>query len=542
MDNFQVCWPLYKLEVYYEFLVNLIVKTKSKVENQSVKPTVVAVCLFCVFLLISYWSIPALIHQEWDSIAYAYYVEYMPFELYGNHPLGHLIASSLYRVATYFGYVGRALTILQIANIVFTSIAIAMFFVILVRRFQLCIVAAAGWSAFMGSGYSLLNNAGTADIYAVSLLFLLFALYQMLLVLKKYSLWRASLAGVLIGLAAMAHQFNAVLLGVFIIVVFWRQDKAALLTLSISSLCATVVGYCFLGFLVTGSLEFSDIYDWVKGYGGTPTFGRSIAFDQIGVVANSGIQSFLVGGAPSKVMYLRDLLLVGIFLLLMVSLYRLIKNDTSNRSVYVACIVTFVLGVGLILWWDAEIWGKFWILLFPFFTILLVNSLVYGRLTQFYPIILAAGVLTVNQVNALRFQHQPDHVFEAALQSWIVHTNPDDVLYEANLFTGHLSYWGDRPGAVSANVLIYYGDDIEDPYKPLRQIFNDAWVQGYSVWFTDGLNEYYSDERLSYVGASREGLKSFLDTFRREGPVFEYREYKDGPVKQVFRLLPPVKL
>jgi hypothetical protein len=125
------------------------------------------------------------------------------------------------------------------------------------------------------------------------------------------------------------------------------------------------------------------------------------------------------------------------------------------------------------------------------------------------------------------------------LQAWIAHSSPEDAIYESNRFTQHLLYWADRPHTTSAHVIIYDSEDVQNPYAPLEVIIADAWNRGASMLYTDGINDYYDDERLALFGASQQGIDDFFNSYRLEGPVFEYRENRDGPLKQVFRVLPP---
>src|SRR5215213_8199942 len=55
--------------------------------------------------------------QHWDSLNYAYGAETAGFSaIWGNHPLGHILLISIYKIVTKIGYSGKALGIFIISN------------------------------------------------------------------------------------------------------------------------------------------------------------------------------------------------------------------------------------------------------------------------------------------------------------------------------------------------------------------------------------------------------------------------------------------
>jgi len=500
----------------------------------------VSFSLFLLFAAVCYWSMPSLVHQEWDSIANAGAVEKYPLPLeWGNHPLGHLVQSIIYRVAIYLGYDGRALTLLQIINTLATAASIVVFFVILVRRMALNIMQAAGWAAFLGSGYSMLSFAGTAEIYSLSLLLMLVAWNSMLFAFTHPQPYRLIIAGVLIGLAGLTHQFGAILLGAGVVAGFFYQPRQATV-LGAVMLATLVLGYGLLGYLAIGSLTPDELLLWIRGYVGEPIYGRSFSLEGVRLAMDSGTRS-LIRGAETD-LYLLRILLLGVIVILLLALpfqRRLWASDHIQTGIY--CALPGLVGLPLIIWWEPALEGKFWLLLAPFFTALLALSIPYNkRWAWIIPASLAASVLFVNQLSGLQDEHRPDLVFEKSLQTWIDHSSSSDVLYESNVFTEYLMFLGDRPNTISAGSLFHDDHDINNPYRPLQQAIEDAWGRGASVLYTEGINDYYDDNLLVVIGASRDGLNAFFRSYRREGPVFEYQETADGPMKQVFRLVPPI--
>ena len=502
--------------------------------------------LFLFFVAICYWSMPSLVHQGWDSLENAYEIENNAIPLrWGNHPLGHLIQSFIYRVAIYFGYEGRALLLLQIVNVLATAAAVVAFFVILVRRMALNITQAAGWAAFLGSGYSVIYFAGIAEIYSLSLLLLLIAWNSMLLAFTRPEALRLIIAGVLIGVAGLAHQFSAILLGAGVVAGFFYLSRKASIVLVGVTLATLVLGYGLLAYLATDSLAPGELFVWVRKYVGESSFGRSFSIEGVWLALDSGTQSLIKGAETG--FYLIRMLLLGIIALIFIGLplqRRLWTSDHIQAGMY--CAFPALIGVLLIIWWDPVLEGKWWLLIAPFLTTMLAFGLPDNkRWAQLVPMSLALSILFVNQLglednHGLQDRHKRDLVFEESLQAWIDHSSPDDVLYESKVYTEHLLYLANRPETISAHLLIYDNHDINNPYRPLEKVIKAAWERGASVLYTEGLNEYSDDDRLAVVGASQEGLDAFFRAYHHEGPVFEYRETSNGPLKQVFRLVPPI--
>jgi hypothetical protein len=59
------------------------------------------------------------------------------------------------------------------------------------------------------------------------------------------------------------------------------------------------------------------------------------------------------------------------------------------------------------------------------------------------------------------------------------------------------------------------------------------------VLFAPGLSTYFTEDRLSIVGTTRDELVKFFENYRWEGPLFEYREAPHTTVKKVYRLKLP---
>src|SRR5688572_11400241 len=143
-----------------------------------------------------------------------------------------------------------------------------------------------------------------------------------------------------------------------------------------------------------------------------------------------------------------------------------------------------------------------------------------------------------NWTTPVRLGRPVNVVFERSLDLWIEHSQPDDVIFETGRFTAHLLFWGRRPGTANVYRLLREGHRMGDPYAPLRALVERARREGRSVLFAPGLSDYYSDDRLGVVGTDVRSLVSFFESYRWDGPVFEYQEDVGLQSKAVYRLGP----
>lgn len=74
----------------------------------------------------------------------------------------------------------------------------------------------------------------------------------------------------------------------------------------------------------------------------------------------------------------------------------------------------------------------------------------------------------------------------------------------------------------------------------MRHRIDEKLRQGHAVLLAPALSPYWSDERLAEVGVTRQQVVGFFDQYRREGPLFSYREVRTGETRQVYRLVSAV--
>jgi hypothetical protein len=455
------------------------------------------------------------------------------------------------------GHTGHALPVLQGVSAVAGGAAVGALFALLAAlsdaRTFACLRPAIGAAGVFGGSYGFWHFAGTADIYTLAALALIAALAALLSAVRRGSVARAALAGTLAGIATLSHQFTGVLLAVTAIglLPLWalhsrRRAVAAVAAMAFSGALVLVAGYAMFGYLALGSLDPHRILTWAKGYSGDPTYGRYLTGRGL-LDAVYAATATLAGHASGIRGAARGVILGAGFCWLLVGTWRLGRLPHAHRTIARAMILQCAVGAALVLWWEPGLIGKFWILLLPGFLIWCwytcralteAGSPAIGRILVSAPV--AAGVLLLayNWSSTMRYERPANVVFERSLALWITHSGPDDVILETGRFTAHLRFWGRRPATANVYRLLQAGHQAGDPYASLRALIDSATSEGRTVLFSPGLSEYFTDDRLGVVGTDVNALVSFFESYRWDGPIFEYQEDVGLPLKSAYRLLP----
>ena len=136
--------------------------------------------LFSGFSLAYIFLAPNVFQQDWDSLMYAYWAEINGIRsIWGNHPLGHVLLNPIYVLLTSLGFQGRALPVFIACNGLAGGMAVALFFSLL-RRIGIEFWFSLGYAVVFGASYALWRLSGSADIYSISVLFLLSAWMSLL--------------------------------------------------------------------------------------------------------------------------------------------------------------------------------------------------------------------------------------------------------------------------------------------------------------------------------------------------------------------------
>ncbi|HKW03435.1 MAG TPA: hypothetical protein VJN96_26660 [Vicinamibacterales bacterium] len=515
--------------------------------------------MFVAFAALYITAAPSLAWQHWDSLEYARACETRgPLATWGNHPLGQLIQCSGFRIAVAAGVTGRALPVLAIATALSTGGAVAAFFLLLVRALRVSTLRALGWSAVLGSAYGLWHYAGTADIYGISLLFLIPAWEGVLRTTPDEPASRDRLTIAFLAVAALIHQYNVVLLATGIAALMFvrpaPQDRARLRHVSMWSFALATLGYLVLGTLSLPAPTPLKVLGWIIGYGDDPTYGRSFGLRGLPPALHSIAETFLKDPYLDEPRLLWGAVVALGILLFVAGVVLLRRASPRDRWLPIASAAQLTVGWALIVWWWPLMYGKWWLQTLPILILwwdralegLLIRlgtspaARVSARLANGVPLAVGAFALVFNFQVALSVERQPDRGFEQGLALWVAHSQPDDLLIENGRLTAHLLFWSDRPHAMNVYRVLQAGARTGDPLGAVRRAIDAAIANHQHVLFGGGLDPYFfTDDILHLVGVTRADLTDVFERYRHEGPMFVYQEWPSAPPTPVYRLQLP---
>jgi hypothetical protein len=520
--------------------------------------------LACLLLFISFTSLyiffsPSLATQPWDSLAYAYSAEENGIRaIWGNHPLGHFIFSTIYNAAEQIGYEGRALPVFKTVNGILGGMIVAVFYAVLTKIIGTKRSFSFGFSLLLGTSYAFWYFAGTAEIYHFSILFSLLAWAAFIneIAIKKRPV--PILSGILAGLAILFHQLNTVLIPVglaFIFLTSRKENQAknkatdqVAVFLGVSTVTAAL-GTLLLGFVATSSFSLPDVFDWMRGYFGDPTYGRYLNFDVFKTAWLTMAQAVLF--PPKSPAWYISSAALG-FLAIMTALgIRFNKRLATRKRIILAatalhCFITWP----LILWWEP--WNpKFWLLTLIPWMILLALSFEAMETTlrqkslalrdkfiyvvKIAPFAISILLLSINLPGIA--SGVDDAGFTQAMNLWLDHSGPDDVLITAGDLIPQLRYWGQRPNTIFLYRSLQASQDSSDSFYALDEQIKQALCTNHNVLITPTATDYIAYSELSLVGVSRKEVRSYLYGNASKGEIiFWYRNTWDGKLLPVYAL------
>lgn len=522
------------------------------------RPTIIAISLaFAISFAALYQALaPAIEYQHYDSLINAHAAETRGLQaLWGNHPLGHFALNAAFGLAAGLGYAGRALPLFQVINSAIAGATVALFFVMALKLLRVDLASAVGVTLILGVSASFWNYAGTADIYSVAWLLALLAwiavLYEVQRKQRRLPLW----SGILLGLAILAHQFNAVvaLAGFFLILReqgFRRGWPSSLSLLLIASLI-TVLGYWGFGMIATGSGSLPAIMDWITGHFANPTYGRFFRLDSLpdAWMGASGAILRMSWSLRSQLIRIAILASLAGVMLLGLANYRALSRQ--QRSALGAAVLQLAVAALLIFWWEPYNL-KFWLLALLPWAIILACSAAAARprLAGLLPAAhtrhagaILGGVLVSISVLMLLFnlvfgvisRSRPSQNYQQAMQAWLDHSSPNDVLITAGDLVPHLLFWENRPHTVNLYSSLLASRQSTDPFSDLKQRIETALCRGDSVFITPRASDAMPESWLSILALPRSNLHQFLTSYTQEEAFSYPSETLDAEV-QVYRV------
>jgi hypothetical protein len=512
------------------------------------------VALFVALVALYTTVAPSLLHHHWDSLEYAYACEAtLPKRVWGNHPLGHVVLCGAYRGAVALGYSGRALNFMSAFNAgVGAAAVLAM--TALIASLGVARSRAIAWSLALAGMYGFWLYASTADVYAISLLAQIFAWWGLLRAAEAPSTFRALVAGVAVGGAVVAHQFNGPLLVAACVglVCFARGPRRVAIShlaiLGVVSVAVTAIGYYGIGVWSTGTTDVQALERWLVGYGADETYGRSANLAGLAKAIGTSSQTLLKipYSAPLISVWASVIAVLAAPVLLALTLAR--WTPGRLRPALVSALAQLAVGAPLITWWAPYHIGKWWLLMLPALVVVQasgVESLARlfsgrharraGRVLDVSVASVAAATLLFTGIVTMRSLRRVDEPFERTLEQWATHTQKDDVIIQGDV-TAHLLFWVGRPKSLFLYRTVQAGGR-EAPFAVLERLIDTAHLEGHSVYYVPGTVESLNASDLALVGVTREDLLAFLNRYPRTGPVFHVQPRAGVPTKDVFRII-----
>ena len=427
----------------------------------------------------------------------------------------------------------RAFTVLATMNGLAAAGAVTIVFVLLAGVGRLSIGRAVAWSVVFAGSFGYWFYAGTADLYGISAAALLAAIAAMIALRERPTRARVALAGVLVAIAAFAHQFNGVLLAAWALGVWIdRSPRLRLvpgaLPAGLIAIVLTGASYAELAHAGAGSWTSGAMAHWLVGYGHDPSYGRFFGWHGA-LLAGRSIAQTLIGQQPTGWLVGLQVVTVVVVVFLLVCGKR-DRADGLRRAIVAAAIAACVVGVPLIIWWDPEMYGKWWLLVEP----IAVLGLALSRPRAFAaPATAAAIIVAFNAALAVPRISRADAVFDTSLARWTAETTAEDVLVENGRLTPFLLFWANRPNTVNLYRILQLSP-ATDRFALLRQSFASARASGHHVFVVRDLDPFYSDERLSVLGVTRAQVQAFLES-AATSPAFSFVQWAGRGEIEVYR-------
>lgn len=501
---------------------------------------------------------PSLIYQHWDSLWYCHSCEKNGVWKiwWGNHPLGHPILCSIFKMATLFGYSDRALPVLKVVNNILGALTVAGLLIGLRNVMKFTLLNSLGCAVILGATSGFWHYAGTADIYIFSVL--LFLLSWTVLIYAVTSNRYLILAGILAGLAILAHQLNGVLLFVGLITILSKnaycRPKIMLYKFLLSTMLTTVTGYLLLWNLQTPStFSLQTLISWIIGYGTDPSFGRYLQLKSLSSAIYTALKIFIttINGEIPGIIRRGVYAIVILVLLLGIMVNRRLSKDKS--TILFASLLQCSVAGFLILWWEPHN-EKFWVLILLPWVITLACSfeaiwaavpdnwprltLLLKRPISLFPLLLGILLILFNANYRMLKERQPNIFLQESLDQWLSHTGQKDLLITTLDLVPYLRSWGERPNAINMYDLIRDNNDSSDKFAALRTTIKKASQNKCSVFFSHAIIESCSDDHLNIAGITCKDLRVFFETYEWNKVEFYYLNLIDGGPIPVRRIAP----
>ena len=246
------------------------------------------------------------------------------------------------------------------------------------------------WAALVAGGLLLFNYglwyfSVEVEVYLLALVWLLLVLRLLIVLVTRPRRWTVPLLGLCVGMAALFHQTNGLLVpvviaGVALSPVGWRERIKQLLLSGVAAGGVVALGYSLVGFGYNGYRSLGELRDWMFFYVETGWWGNAVRDRWTDLGAGLGNSISTQGAWPFWLV---------VVVLLVLGLPQAIKR--WPRVVAICALWIAIFG-GFFAWWEGDN-IEFWIgTLLPLWLLLGVSvaSIRIGRAGRVLPVVAAA--------------------------------------------------------------------------------------------------------------------------------------------------------
>ena len=224
----------------------------------------------------------------------------------------------------------------------------------------------------------------------------------------------------------------------------------------------------------------------------------------------------------------------------------------QQRSALGVALLQLAIAALLIFWWE-PFNLKFWLLaLLPWMIVVACGAeAVRLRLTPLLPAsfsrhagVVFCGFLVSISVLMLSFnlafgiigRSRPSQDYQQAMQAWLDHTGPNDVLITAGDLVPQLQFWENRPNTVNLYSSLLASRNTADPFADLKQRIDAALCRGDAVFLAPAAGDFMTESWLSVLALPRLTFRHFFATYAQE-EVFAYHSGVVGADVPVYRII-----
>ncbi len=482
----------------------------------------------------------------WDPVIYAHIVEKGAWRsiLNPHHPLALLPGGLAYQTLKALGLQIRSMEVLQVTSAMFSSLAVAIFFINLRSLGVQSLVALEGALLFAVS-LATWQFSVEADVHSFGATVLGLAFGAAISFRHRPTAKRAMWAGAAGGLAILAHQVNVAFAGLAMLLLVWRtrQRVADVVSYFLSGTLVSMAGYLAIGCGALGLWQPREFIRWWTGYlaraslsgwQGSSKYAlrgavlgaiRAVAYVPRKVLFQQLARGELPGASDVLVLVLFGI--VGLsFLAGGLCLARHMRQTWKQYPLIVPFCLAWFVSLSLVaIWWDAA--ATFWMLILsPFWTLvsLLLDSSVQRaerRAAWAVGSAMLASLFLLNLFGTILPAHDVRSNTNLRISYWVgENTLADDaVIVPHSALISYLPYYGERP-----NVLDMFDSfrkakgGQENGYRRLNQRIEGLLLEGRRVFLVSQAMTL-SPRLASLMGTDSQSVETFFHSHYRMSPV-----------------------